>query len=358
MRITHVITTIDRGGAENQLLTLVRHQIKSGHKVEVIPLKGRLELFESFKVLGCDVNSQLANQKFLFQVFLYLWHIKKSVPHIIHAHLPQAELICSIRKGNSKLIVTRHNAENFAPRFPAMLSRICSRYIELRANSIIAISKAVKSYLIEKREIKDTDKIKVVYYGFDDSQVDSSKNIFVKKFDLNFINLVAVGRLVPQKDFPTLFYALRACKDSNLKFRLTIYGEGLLKNDLMSLAKSLDLSKEILFPGRIINVTKTLKKFDVLILASKYEGFGLILLEGMQSGIPILASNNSAISEVLGPNHLGLFPTENFKKLSLLIQQSCNYNFRSETIKNQFRQIKKFNPLDMNRQINEVYVNS
>jgi glycosyltransferase involved in cell wall biosynthesis len=139
---------------------------------------------------------------------------------------------------------------------------------------------------------------------------------------------------------------------------LTIYGEGLLKNDLMSLAKSLDLSQEILFPGRIINVTKTLKKFDVLILASKYEGFGLILLEGMQSGIPILASNNSAIPEVLGPNHLGLFPTENFKKLSLLIQQSCNYNFRSETIKNQFRQIKKFNPVDMNLQINEVYVNS
>ena len=358
MRILHVITTIDRGGAENQLLTLVRQQVKSGHKVEVIPLKGKLELFESFKTLGCEINAQLANENFLFQIFHYLRHINKSVPNIIHAHLPQAELICSIRKRNSKLIVTRHNAENFAPRFPAILSRICSRYIEIRANSVIAISNAVKSYLIEKREIKDGDKINVVYYGFDDSEVANSEKMFIKKLDLNFINLVAVGRLVPQKDFPTLFHALRACKDINMKFKLTIYGEGLLKNYLVSLAKSLDLSNEISFHGRIMNVTKTLKKFDVLILASKYEGFGLILLEGMQSGIPILASNNSAIPEVLGPKHLGLFPTENFKELSLLIQQCHNYQFRSEIIKNQSKQIKKFNPADMNLRMNEIYVNS
>jgi glycosyltransferase involved in cell wall biosynthesis len=358
MRILHVITTIDRGGAENQLLTLVRQQIKSGNKVEVIPLKGKLELSQSFKILGCEINARLANKNFLFQIFHYLRHINKNAPNIIHAHLPQAELICSIKKGNSKLIVTRHNAENFAPKLPAMLSRICSRFVELRANSVIAISEAVKKFLIEKKEIKSENKIKVVYYGFDDSEVGNVEKVFLRKLDLNYINLVAVGRLVPQKDFPTLFHALKACKNADLKFKLTIYGDGLLKNYLVCLAESLDLSNEIFFHGRIMNIAKALKKFDVLILSSKYEGFGLILLEAMQSGIPILASHNSAIPEVLGSDHLGLFPTGNFKELSLLIQQSRNYKFRSKIIEKQFKQIKKFNPVDMNQHINMIYINS
>ena len=107
-----------------------------------------------------------------------------------------------------------------------------------------------------------------------------------------------------------------------------------------------------------MNIAKALKKFDVLILSSKYEGFGLILLEAMQSGIPILASHNSAIPEVLGSDHLGLFPTGNFKELSLLIQQSRNYKFRSKIIEKQFKQIKKFNPVDMNQHINMIYINS
>lgn len=57
MNIAHVITTIDRGGAEQQLLTLVREQLSINKSVNVYVLKGSMSLLEEFKTLGAVVET-------------------------------------------------------------------------------------------------------------------------------------------------------------------------------------------------------------------------------------------------------------------------------------------------------------
>lgn len=55
--------------------------------------------------------------------------------------------------------------------------------------------------------------------------------------------------------------------------------------------------------GRTDRIIESLKLMDCFVLASQYEGFGLVLLEAMSANIPIVASNVSAIPEVLGIEH-------------------------------------------------------
>ena len=64
-KVTHLITTIERGGAEKQLLTLASEQVQSGIKVEVIFLKGKPELEKEFEESGVEVNKLLAGKNFL-----------------------------------------------------------------------------------------------------------------------------------------------------------------------------------------------------------------------------------------------------------------------------------------------------
>ena len=67
-KIIHLITTIERGGAEKQLLTLVREQVKSGLGVEVFFLKGAPELKQEFENCGAAVNQILLKKSFIQQI--------------------------------------------------------------------------------------------------------------------------------------------------------------------------------------------------------------------------------------------------------------------------------------------------
>ena len=66
IKVLHVITTINRGGAENQLLVLVREQIKSGMEVSVLYLKGDPELEQDFSNAGAKVLHDIANHQFIW----------------------------------------------------------------------------------------------------------------------------------------------------------------------------------------------------------------------------------------------------------------------------------------------------
>ena len=77
MKILHVITTIDRGGAENQLLVLAKKQGQMGHKVCILPLKGDFELQQEFIKNGANVNLSVLKSRFLIRKFLnYFKYLK------------------------------------------------------------------------------------------------------------------------------------------------------------------------------------------------------------------------------------------------------------------------------------------
>jgi glycosyltransferase involved in cell wall biosynthesis len=104
-------------------------------------------------------------------------------------------------------------------------------------------------------------------------------------------------------------------KNENLSFRLTVLGEGHLEGELKNLAASLEISDSILWLGKVDNVSDFLMKSDLFILSSIYEGFGMVILEAIDAGVPIICSNISTFEEILGSDYKGLFMVQNPKSL-------------------------------------------
>jgi len=353
--ISHVITTIERGGAENQLLVIARAQIESGKEVRIFPLKGRLDLYAEFSAMGADVNLDLLNKN-PFQQIRILGKIFSAEDSHVHAHLPRAELIVSFLNKHVRFVVSRHNAERFFPGKPAFISIILSRFVTKRAKAVIAISQAVKEFLFVSHEVSMKCQVDLVYYGYDEHflKPNTSKPSLPSRTNRQKI-IGTVGRLVPQKDYETLLKSFSIYTKFNNEATLVILGEGYLEAELKALALRIGISEKIVWVGKSNNVVGYLKEFDLLLLTSQYEGFGLILLEAMLAQIPVIASRNSAIPEVLGENHPGLCETGNAEEFGSRMHDFESHARQLEVILAQNQRVGLFNPQLMRHKLESIY---
>lgn len=358
--ICHLITTIDRGGAENQLLTLVEQQIEMGIRVEVIPLKGMAELQQDFEKLGAIVNLELIN-KSPFQQFVRLRKYRKSIAFLLHAHLPRAELIALASQiWSTEFIVTRHNAEAFFPTGSPAISGFLSRMVLRQSNYCVCISEAVRDFIIEAGEVPRGMALEVVHYGYkrNHSQTAEIQRFMERNptFSTNGLVFGTIARLAYQKDIETLLgaFARYLSLKSNESTQLLIIGSGPLKDRLQVIAHGLGISENVFWAGRIKDVHGFLEIMDTFILTSRYEGFGLVLLEALDHSLRIIAANNSAIPEVLGQDYEFLFDTGNTTDLLNKMQriQMSNFDFQ-EFARNR---LKLFEAKVMSARIQEIYL--
>ena len=352
-KVYHLITTILRGGAENQLLVVVREQVRQGLEVHIVYLKGAAELEQELISAGALIHHDLVGKTPVFQP----WHMMRLIAGekvILHAHLPRAELVALATMGNFRLIVTRHNAESFFPGAPEFLSRFLSRLVECRAAKIIAISNSVKKFLLNSREVKNEEDIEVVYYGY--FPVAETKQL-KSNLPFNLLRLGTISRLAPQKDLPTMIRAFRGYNSQNPNSTLSILGAGPLESELNNFVETLDLKSKVEFLGRSSFTRDFLLSLDVFILTSLYEGFGMVLFEAMDAGIPIVASRNSAIPEVLGEEFPGLCTTGDADDFLLKIDALKEPKYRNLVLDIQEERLRMFSANSMSEKILKLYEN-
>jgi glycosyltransferase involved in cell wall biosynthesis len=361
-KIIHLITTIERGGAEKQLLILAQKQIELGLEVEIIYLKGAPELKKDFDIARCKVNDFISNRNFVFQILALSKLLRKS-PTPVHAHLPKSELIASLVCPKKSFVVTRHNSENFWPKAPKSISKLISKFICSRASKVISISNAVKRFIIETGEVSKNCKVDVIHYASDLNSVLSPIGLFelssrISKSSKTF-KIGSIGRLVDQKDYPTLLMAFRELLINHPESELYIVGNGSKKRELELLVRKLEIYEKVFFIGRTKYIAEFLSLIDLFVLPSRYEGFGLVLLEAMSAKKPILASNNSSIPEVLGLGFPGLFKTGSVHELVRKIELTItDKNFVNNLINQYSVQLKKFEPTQMAKSILKLYEES
>ncbi len=356
--VVHVITTICRGGAENQLVALVSQQIKSGRDVTVIYLKDKPELLSSLTSLGAKVSDILIDKNPIQQV-IALRQFLTSKDVIVHAHLPRAELTSAFAVKNHILILSKHNSEPFFPKAPRIISRLLAQKVSEKSTYCIAISKAVSRYLKENKEISPNTPLEVVYYGFLDvieSQKPAPFNTTrLVNYNEGKFTVGTIARVTSQKDYPTLLKAFSIFSTTYPQSQLLIIGDGELLDSSKELAVNLGISKKVIWAGRTENIYGALNLMDIFVLTSKYEGFGLVLLEAMQAKLPIIASNNSSISEVLGERSDSLFDTGNWEDLVKKLTLVANSKNRSTLLKESQKRLLFFNPVKMRENMDRIY---
>ncbi|TFY84032.1 glycosyltransferase, partial [Pseudomonas kairouanensis] len=109
-----------------------------------------------------------------------------------------------------------------------------------------------------------------------------------------------VGRLHPDKDQATLLkgFAL-ALSQLPADSRLAVLGTGRLEQDLKELARELGIADKVLFLGQVPDARRYFRAFDVFALSSDHEPFGMVLLEAMAAGVPLLATACGGAKEVV-----------------------------------------------------------
>ena len=158
----------------------------------------------------------------------------------------------------------------------------------------------------------------VIYYGITETSVSPRSNLGVVSGP---IQIGTVSRLVPQKNIPLLLGALKELNSQDSpEFNLTIVGSGPLKTELQSLSADLGIEELVTWKGQLQDVLPFYRSLNVFVLPSDYEGFGLVLLEAMSQGIPVIARRISAIPEVMGEEHPGLVDSVSSVDLALKIR--------------------------------------
>ena len=294
MQIIHFITTIEHGGAEHGVCSLAVTQVKNASQVTIVPLKGRPELYEYLIGNGVRVERRLLNRPFVIQILLAFILLLNNRSSVVHSHLPRAEVLVSISSLWSRRFSTRHNSESFLPNMPGLFSRIVSRICLMNA-VLISISRGVNDFLISNGEVSKHRSRNIIYYGFTPrfAAVPNSKSSPTRIW-----NIGTIARLEKQKNIETLISALLPLKSSGITFQLKILGDGPERAKLAQMALDFELEDYVIFLGKTNDVYPYLASWDVFVLPSLYEGFGLVLLEAIDCGVPIIASDIPPAREV------------------------------------------------------------
>lgn len=155
--------------------------------------------------------------------------------------------------------------------------------------------------VLELQESRETARYEGNSYLVLETKIDSSLIRFKGAVlpNTDEINFISIGRLSPEKGHEKLIRAFYTALKEEPHMKLYIVGEGPLKNQLQTLIKDLELENKVFLTGQVENPFALLSKCDCFILASNYEGQGLVLLEAMIIGKPIIATDVTGVRSVL-----------------------------------------------------------
>ncbi len=210
-----------------------------------------------------------------------------------------------------------------------------------------------KEYLYDEFQIQKTANIVAIPFGIsiDEKYLNHSKKEKVVGEPFEILN---VGRLVWQKGQDSLILAMAKLRDEGINCCLKIIGEGEERDHLGMLIRDNNLEDIVKLEGKKNSdeVTKYYSKADLFVLSSVSEGFGLVLLEAMRAGLPVVAPRINGIPEIVHDRHNGrLFDKGNIEDLVNVIRELiCNRAERDQLSRNAQNSIRNYdNKVVVNR---------
>lgn len=307
MRILHVITTLERAGAENHLRDVIERQRRAGHELACGYLKGAGYWQGELAALGVAVTPLgLSRYGELAPLIRLKAAIEAFRPDVVHAHLQPAELYAALalRGKAPPLVISRHNC---APFYKGPFEKQLEGWVFSRAAGVIGISEAVGRRL-SGRHPSVRPRLRVIPYGLDLSGLDAptaSQRAQTRRV-MGVGDEIAVGtvcRLIDSKRVDVLIDAIARIPD---RVRLIIVGDGPARPALEAQISHKGVADRVMLTGFRTDIINVMRAFDMFAFASEIEGFGLVLLEAMAAGLPVVACNISPMAEIVVEGETGL----------------------------------------------------
>ena len=293
MRITIVSPSLAAGGAERAVVLQAEGFRQRGHKVSVVTLAAQasdfFELPAGTKRIALGVT---ANSRGLAEAIVNNLHrlralrdaVIASRPAVVIAHIDQVNALTALalRRTGIPLVVTEHCDPTLQNR-SRLWDKLC-RVGYRRAAKVVSVSKGIDQCLTWLPESKRAVIHNPVVIP---PSVDGDSDLPFG-FAHNGKLIVAMGRLTYQKGFDLLLQAFAEVATQQSHWHLVILGEGELRNDLEGQRSELGLQGRVHFGGVVANPFSVLRRADLFVMASRFEGFPYALLEAMACGLPVI----------------------------------------------------------------------
>lgn len=226
-----------------------------------------------------------------FAVGRYLLSWRPRAVHVHHFGLLVNVFIPAYLTGCSNVVFTEHSSLLISQRrWMRKMLRFTVRFVR----KMTCVSSALVEYF--DRLGVPSGKMAIVYNGVDTGRFRPPAD---PRAADGPVRIVAVGRMVEEKDYPLLLKALAELKRAGLAFVAEVVGDGPLAPQLRHLHAALDLGAQVRFLGRCEDIPEILRRSDIYVLSSKSEGMPIALLEAMATALPVVATAVDAVPEVI-----------------------------------------------------------
>jgi glycosyltransferase involved in cell wall biosynthesis len=302
MKVLHVITGLDAGGAETQLAILLRH---TRHECDVVTLYNPGPVAEQIRSSGTSVRDiGMQSNRDLPALLKLRSLIAAGRYDVVHAHLYRSQVYArpAARLARTPVVVTtEHSIGETHIERRKMTARVRGLYLasELFSDATIAVSDVVRERLI--RWGVPTRKIMVIPNGLDTSALVFDQEAGARaraQFGIAPETFVigTLGRLDPNKRIDMVIEA--AAPLLGERCVLLIVGRGETMDAAKAAAAKAGVADRVIFAGFQADTVAMLSAFDLYVMASVQETFGLAALEAMANGLPVLYTTCPALDGI------------------------------------------------------------
>jgi glycosyltransferase involved in cell wall biosynthesis len=289
-------------GAELGTHFMAEFMAKCGHEVHVIITRPKEKNRSVEQRSGYSIHwlnyFNFKGMRFFSEIRSALKLLCKIKPDLVHANclLPAGYIAAKHAQKNSiKSIVLCYG---YDVTDMSSFQSLWGKYALSKVQECLAASNYTASQI--KKWVPDLNP-GIFYAGYDDSAFPLNPLVCQKEEK----KLLFIGRLIPEKGFDFL---IKIMDNLDENYTLTVLGKGEFENEYKSKVEELCLSKRIQFSGHVNNdqITKILKSTHALILPSRREPFGVVCIEAIASGVPVVCSDVMGLKEAVCDGENGI----------------------------------------------------
>lgn len=295
-------------------------------------------------------NLKSKTEKFLFEKGLKKIIKKYGKPDLVHAHFAETArcVVDACKKYKIPYVITEHGS------LIHKLESDTNLFLQIKnvyenAEKVIAVSSALADVIKNKFGVES-----VVISNI----ADLSKFIYVERpCNVEVFNLLASGNLIEGKGFDILIKAFAKVSQEKENCELTIMGGGVKETNLKSLTQQLGIQDKVSFFGfyNREQYVEKLKDANLFVLASRYETFGIVYIEAMATGLPVIATKCGGPEDFVDSSNGVLVPVDDVDSLAKEIKKMINreYYYDYKAISENIHQ--RFSPETIAKQITDVF---
>lgn len=286
LKIAFLMGGLDSNGGIGRVVSIISDKMVSYHDVSVVTYFPYNEN-ENLYSLNKDIDIQSLNATSSMKKFLLQGGIRKlrdivrreGYDYLIACgvlYYPITVLAC-VRTSTKSVCWEHSNANNRADHGFQML---CRKIGAKHSDAVVTITK------------QDYEMYKERYHPVSLYQIYNPVDERIKygyQANHNPKKIISVGRLTYQKNYPLLLRVAKEVLDKHPDWSWDIYGEGEEKKEITNNIREKGLEGKVVLKGQVNNLYERYKDYSFYVITSRYEGFGMALLEASRAGLPIIS---------------------------------------------------------------------